>query len=221
MLSTKSTSGQFWRSYRKKLIFFIFHVLQDLPNSYSQLHVKCRPVDIDLRCNALPIPISFSVIMWPQNIPGENPDQGTLFWSFCPLACPSPPALVCLFPLTHGHETDKWQWWRRPSPCAPPSCPPRACAQAAASPWFWWTQSPFPEHSEIRCWPKNASQHQTLVHSTPMFIFSTEKEKCEPRKPLNEDGNLNFAIEQLLLFCQSVPHTEVSVSKRMTSWSPY
>ena len=97
MLFTKSISDQFWRSYRKKLIFFIFHVLQDLPNSYSQLHVKCRPVDIDLRCNALPIPISFSVIMWPQNIPGENPDQGTLFWSFCPSACPSPPALFVCF----------------------------------------------------------------------------------------------------------------------------
>ena len=97
MLSTKSTSSQFWRSYRKKSSFFVFHVLQFLPNGYSQLHANCRPVDIDLRCNALPIPISFWVIMWLQNIPGENPDQGTLFWSFCPLACPSPPALFVCF----------------------------------------------------------------------------------------------------------------------------
>ena len=210
MLFTKSTSGRFWRSYRKKSIFFIFTVACEVSSCRYWSQVQCIADPYIFFSNH----VTTKCTWW-------KPRPGNSFLKFLSISLSVSTCIVCLFPLTHGHETDKWQWWRRPSPCAPPSCPPRACAQAAASPWFWWTQSPFPEHSEIRCWPKNASQHQTLVHSTPMFIFSTEKEKCEPRKPLNEDGNLNFAIEQLLLFCQSVPHTEVSVSKMMTRWSPY
>ena len=47
MLFTKSISNPFWRSYRKKSIFFIFHFLKFLPLWLSTIENHCRFIEFD------------------------------------------------------------------------------------------------------------------------------------------------------------------------------
>ena len=53
MLFTKSISDQFWRSYRKKSIFFIFHFLKFLPIYHYVLEKKLDVKEADIEFSHL------------------------------------------------------------------------------------------------------------------------------------------------------------------------